>query len=115
LLIASGSVRSEVDSRNKWGMTPLHFASRYGQVQVSQVLVDHGADVNAKDLEHWTPIHLSAANGLLGIAKLLLKRGADVHARNGDGQTGQAPYQILVASRSRDTAELLQECVARAD
>ena len=112
LLIARGSV---LDSRNKWGWTLLHFASRFGQVQVSQVLVDHGADVNAKELEHWTPIHLSAANGLLGIAKLLLNRGADVHPKNGDGQTGQAPYQISVASGSRDIAELLQVCVARAD
>jgi ankyrin repeat protein len=73
---------------------------------VSRVLIDHGANVNARQRDHWTPMHISAEKGHLGIAKLLLERGADVHALNVHGQT---PCQISVASGHREIADLLRE------
>ncbi len=30
------------------GFAPLHMASRYGSVDVGQILIDHGANVDAK-------------------------------------------------------------------
>jgi ankyrin repeat protein len=70
------------------------------------VLVDHGANVNARQQNHWTPLDLSARNGDLEIVKLLLERGADVHVINGDGQT---PYQVSLRYGHREIADLLQE------
>jgi ankyrin repeat protein len=70
------------------------------------VLIDHGADVNARQRHHYTPIHFSAENGHLGITKLLLERGADIDALNGFGQT---PYQLSLIGGHRETADLLRE------
>ncbi len=44
------------------------------ELEVLRVLLDHGANVNAKMQNYWTQtrIHLSAANGYLEIVKLLL-------------------------------------------
>lgn len=39
----------DVNVRNKVGWTPLHAASRGGQVRVSELLLARGADVDAKD------------------------------------------------------------------
>jgi hypothetical protein len=35
------------------------------KLEVSRVLVDRGANVNARIQKHWTPIHISARNGHL--------------------------------------------------
>jgi hypothetical protein len=88
-----------VDSRDKWGWTPLHEASVSGHLEVSRVLVDHGANVNARQQKHHTPLDLSARNGHLRVVKLLLERGADVHAMNSEGKT---PYQASLGSGHRE-------------
>uniref|UniRef100_A0A8C0U042 Protein phosphatase 1 regulatory subunit 27 n=1 Tax=Cyanistes caeruleus TaxID=156563 RepID=A0A8C0U042_CYACU len=41
-----------------------------------RLLLDSGADVNARDAELWTPLHAAATCGHLGLVQLLLQRGA---------------------------------------
>ena len=36
-------------------MTPLHLASEYGHLDVALLLLNKGADPNAKDSDGWTP------------------------------------------------------------
>jgi ankyrin repeat protein len=44
------------------------------------LLLEYGADVNAKTTDELTALHLSAQNGHLEIVKLLLEHGADVNS-----------------------------------
>jgi ankyrin repeat protein len=44
------------------------------------LLLEYGADVNAKTRDGLTALHLSAQNGHLEIVKLLLEHGADVNS-----------------------------------
>ena len=81
-------------------------ASRHGHLEVSRVLVDHGANVDARQRTHWTPMHLSARNGHLGIVELLLKRSADIQALNNEGET---PYHLSLAYGHREIADLLRQ------
>ncbi len=55
---------------------PLMVAAAFGHVDTVRVLLDAGADVNAKDLTGWTPLHAAAFKGNLEIVRLLLERGA---------------------------------------
>lgn len=44
------------------------------------MLLNSGADPNAKWLDGWTPLHVAASGGHADIVRLLLEHGADVHA-----------------------------------
>ena len=68
-------------------MTPLHDASWRGHHNV-QVLIQNGADVNAKDNIHqWTPIYLAALNGYKNIVEQHVRNGCDINAKDRDGDT----------------------------
>ena len=58
--------------------TPLHEASRRGNIVEMKRLIDAGADVNAKDKREWTPLHYASYNGHTDAMKLLLAVSNDV-------------------------------------
>jgi len=68
------------------GTTSLHAAGRHpGAVRL---LIEHGADVNARDVgDNATPLHFAASNRILESVRLLLDAGADVHG-TGDVHKG---------------------------
>ena len=67
--------------------SPLHYASRIGLVAVVQLLLEHKADVNAKDEYKWTALHEAAWSGYDAVVRLLLEHRADINAKDDDGQT----------------------------
>ncbi|KAH9985049.1 ankyrin repeat-containing domain protein, partial [Russula compacta] len=63
-----------------WGYIS-HDASYAGLTDVLQLLLQHKADVNARDLIiHWTPLYYASTHGRPKVAQLLLEHGADVNA-----------------------------------
>src|SRR6201996_5865555 len=50
--------------------------------QVIRLLLEHGADVSARDDTHSTPLHLASSNGNNDAVKLLIRHGADVNAQD---------------------------------
>jgi ankyrin repeat domain-containing protein 50 len=54
---------------------------------VVRLLVDRGADVNAKDNEGWTALYRAAVGGHEAVVRLLVDRGADVNAKDNEGWT----------------------------
>ena len=85
LLIEKGA---EVNIRDKIvGKTPLHKAARYGRVDLCQILVDNGADVNARTTAGTTPLHWAAEEGYYKVVQFLLENGANVNSKNVNGDT----------------------------
>lgn len=72
--------------------------------EIAEVLLDHGADVNAGD--SITPLIAAARAGHAGMVSLLLDRGADIEAR---GEAGQTALMQAVRAGQMDIAVLLVE------
>ena len=62
--------------------TALHLASSRGHVEVASVLLDHGADGEARDKRKSTSLHLASSGGHAELVRVLLNRGADTTARD---------------------------------
>ncbi|XP_028286164.1 poly [ADP-ribose] polymerase tankyrase-2-like [Parambassis ranga] len=59
--------------------TPLHFAAGYNRLAVVQFLLQHGADVHAKDKGGLVPLHNACSYGHYEVAELLVLCGAVVN------------------------------------
>ena len=80
---------SSVDLRGRYQSSPLHSAVVYGDIEMVQVLLDYGVDVNTRDEDGWTPLYYAPSNYITdpGPVRLLLDRGADPNLGAKDGQT----------------------------
>ena len=79
-----------IRSANQMANTPLHAALAGRRADVVKILVDAGADVNAKQHGGWVPLHSAAANGDRAMVDLLIARGADRNAVNDAGVSAAA-------------------------
>lgn len=87
------------DTRTIHGVTPLMVSARYGNKEVAQLLIEAGADVNAKDRRSsvWegqqTPLHYACDSGRICVATLLLENGANPNCIS---QSGDTPLSIAM-------------------
>ena len=65
--------------------TPLHVASRRGHADVAQLLLEHGADADARDDENCTPLLRASQYGHARVARVLVELGVNTEARDEDG------------------------------
>jgi len=70
----------DVNTKDEFGCTPLHWAGLADSPEVAEFLISRGADVNAKDARNFTP--LMGARGL-PVIELLISKGADISAQEG--------------------------------
>jgi ankyrin repeat protein len=124
---------TDVNAREKWGVTPLHWAANWGHKEIAERLIAAGADVNAKDKEGWTPldladdketadllrkhggktgawlnadnsIHSAAKAGHIEAVKQHIATGADVNAKDNDGWI---PLHYAALDGHKEVVELL--------
>jgi hypothetical protein len=134
--------KADVNSLDKRGRSPLHYACSKNEVAAADALLRHGAKVNQANNDGNTPLHIAAggyvktlsrpqtteAAGVKtttveqvnlecdGVVKLLLQNGAEVNVKNKAGQT-----PLAIADHPTDpfaqanplTAELLKKYGAK--
>ena len=81
---------TELDPRNVLDRTPLHLSCIRGHLEVSQLLVRSGADINAQDFEGNTPLHLAVEQGYVELIAWILTKSPDVSLTN---KVGKSPLQ----------------------
>ena len=94
---------ADVNVTNHKGQTALHCAAKAGFVDIVELLLAHGAIVDAADAKEETPLATALRSTakdkarLLAVVAVLLEAGADRHHAD---QQGRTPAEI--ASRKRD-------------
>jgi ankyrin repeat protein len=117
---------AEVDAREQWhGQTALMWATAQGHTETMNVLLSHGADVNAhSNIEEWerqttaeprakwlppggmTPLLFAAREGCVSCVPLLLQAGAEIDTTTPDGISGTV---LALINGHYDTAAALIE------
>lgn len=103
-LYQDAKVDINVKDDNVFLDTPLHWAVTNGSKSILELLLENGADVNAKNNKDSTPLHYAANNYLASLATLLIKHGADVNAKTNCGNT---PLHFAAASSNTVVAKVL--------
>lgn len=79
---------------NLYGHTPLFKAVTEGSIEITKLLLKHGANINIPcKLTGLTPLNKAAIAGNTAIAKILLNAGANVHIQ--DRLSNFIPYSIF--------------------
>jgi hypothetical protein len=102
---------ADINVRGCRGAGPLHLAAsqiRYNNdyIGLMQLLMDHGANPNARDNLGFTPLHDSSQWGSVEGTSLLLKYDAIIDAEDKGGRT---PLQLSLENGRQDIATCLRE------
>ncbi|KAK6719619.1 hypothetical protein SNK05_002750 [Fusarium graminearum] len=100
---------SNMRLRDHNGRTPLHIAAMAEadaprREKVVMLLLDKGANIEAKDRFGWTSLHCAAGSGDQEVVTLLLDKGANIKAQDNYGQT---PLHRAARSRDQEVVTLL--------
>jgi uncharacterized protein len=74
-------------AENAARVAPLHAAAAVRDRETTRLLLERGADPNAKQQMDYTPLHGAASRGDVELAELLLAHGAQRDAKGSDGMT----------------------------
>jgi ankyrin repeat protein len=105
-LLDKGADVDAIDGSDPGHITPLMMAVSEGHMQAAMVLIDGGADVNAKDSCGMTPLMKAAYWGCIDTVIILINNGADINASNDFGDT---PLSLAFDEGHGDVAYLLRE------
>lgn len=80
--VETSSNPSDQDSKapdRRVGQTPLHFAASLNHLGIVEMLIDHGATVDATTSLGYTPMHAAASSGNWKVVEILLRHGARIN------------------------------------
>jgi ankyrin repeat protein len=96
-----------INTRDKTGRTPLSWASERGDEEAMRYLLQHGADIEIPDHNHWTPLRYASLAPTTKAMRLLLEQDAVV-APERHYQTN-AMHDVAYHKRDLEYVKLLED------
>ena len=85
-----------IDIKNKFGLSPLHYAASGGHEEVVKLLLQQGASVNTFNAQGLTPLFLASRDGHEGVVELLSSQ-QETNLESGDAEA-HTPLCVAVAN-----------------
>jgi hypothetical protein len=102
----STPIENALDTRrSRNGRRPLNWAAFYNHVEVIEVLLEYGADINGTNLTGFTPVHHAAENNSSRSASILVEAGADADIPN---RRGKKPLDTAREKGHEELVRLLE-------
>lgn len=74
-----------LNTKNRFGVFPLHNAAFTGDANMVDLLLDSGAGIDCRSGSGESPLFIAATKGFKGLARHLVRQGAEVDALSGAG------------------------------
>ncbi len=84
ILFLNNKKNIDINIKNISGITPLHYAIKDENIEIIDLLIKHGANV---DEYGWFYLHNISYNGYLEIASILINSGAKINVKDPGGKT----------------------------
>lgn len=94
------------NSRNNEGSTLLICAAAANQPEIVKLLLDHHADIEARDVRNRTALHWAASRCSFDSVELLVASGANLETADAEGET---PLLVAVSSGTRVAKFLMKQ------
>ena len=82
LLDTGADVNVRNANKGRLQYTPLHWAAYYGHLEIADILISRGADLDADDPYYSTPLYLAAEEGHPEVVEFLISKGAKVNVKS---------------------------------
>jgi ankyrin repeat protein len=105
LALLNKGAKVDATSTNAMRNMALHAAAAGRSQAAAKLLLDAGADVNARQSGGWTPLHSVAQSGDVEFARVLAEAGADVNVR-ADNQ--QRPLDLALTKGQQAMVDFLE-------
>ncbi|RDD38683.1 Transient receptor potential cation channel subfamily A member 1 [Trichoplax sp. H2] len=73
--------------QDEYGLTPLHYAAKFNNINAIEHFLNRGADVNIRGHYEVTPLYMSARYNHIEAVEVLLKHGANPEIKDSEGDT----------------------------
>ena len=90
---------ADVNACDIHGFRPLHFTNN---IEIIQILLLNGANVNIRANNMWTPLLYACKNHQLEVVKLLIQNGAHVNVKDQNWQ--HTPLHLATYKKQKDVA-----------
>jgi len=113
--LVDGILHAQPDWANKTderGSAPLILASYYGHVELTQLILNHGANIDLQDAAGNTALMGVCFKGHNKVAKLLIDKGAQVNLRN---KAGGSALTYCATFHNEEVAKWLLSAGAETD
>ena len=103
VLIGKGADVNATDE--EYGASALHWAILNGYKEIAELLIEKGANINAKTKNGATPVYTAASSGQREILEILIARGADVNVKD---EKGVSALKVASSKGYKAVVELLK-------
>jgi ankyrin repeat protein len=104
-------IKPLIDGKDRSGLTPLHIAASMGHPEAAELLIKHGANIEALEMDERTPLNLAAYTNQAKVVEILLHKGANKEAK--DSINLAAPLHYASLFGYLEVVKLLVESGAR--